>query len=279
MTQQPKPQRIDLKKLVSIRKNIIPKVMSAWYNAKYPYFPMLIDWDEFDTIYRSNRPVVIECPKNRLDDFGLCTISFICAMRMAYEGRRTAIDENYSSSVVFLAKHLFDELVASKYKECRHISETQIDRVFRRWDGNPVHPELDDLYYLRTSRSEESSFEMFCDINDLLDSNSNDFDEQLTFVGIFPSGDDYQILKEFYKDKMTFIDYIPEKRFVNEFYVKERTFLDPTFDIELLGNKFDHRKLFTYMATNYRNEFKEYMTLNDDIVAKRFAKVRIKELM
>ena len=286
MIQHTKPKKIDLKTLVSIRKNVIPKVMSALFNAKYPYFPMLVDWDEFDVVYRSNRPVVIECPKERLDDFGSCTISFICAMRMAYGGRRPNIDERYNSYISFLTEHLFNELVASKYRGCGCIYSRETDRVFKLWDGTPLRPKLDDLYYFRGTNDYlqnanvgETSFDLFCGINDLLDSDVNDFGERLTFVGIFPSGDEYQILREFYKDKMIFIDYTPEKRLVNEFYVREGTFLDPTFDIELLGNKFDHRRLFTYMATNYRNEFKEYMTLNNDIVEKRFAKVRINELI
>ena len=85
-------------------------------------------------------------------------------------------------------------------------------------------------------------------------------------------------LMEKYPAKFLVVEYAKEKRMVDEWYNKNETMVDPEFDIQLMDESLDKRKVFLYVATNHLYDFRMFAKVLPDVVEKYITKDELRDL-
>jgi hypothetical protein len=254
-----------------------------------------ISWNEFNKLYFSSRPVVVECPCGFWER-GDQLMAFYATLRQVFMGHkvgiystrydmREAATDAYYESLCHMGKHRRVP-PSDRLLRCVHtISKENVipkqadDWIlyvfgaypttaanvlkmmdesdgFRKWD--------DDKYRVK------SSWEM------------GPRKKVVVLCGRYSdsdiSSDIYPELKRKYGDRFVFIDYTPEKELVDNWFMENEGIVDPLFDIRIAESTIDKRKVFTYIATNHLYKLREYNKLFPDEVAKWLNPEELREL-
>ena len=285
-------RKYDYRKLSNIKKNLVTHTWESEHSTDIP-----VDWSEFNQLYFSSRPVVVECPSEIWSN-GTCLMAMTAGMSMAYDHRRVGFfasgDDSYTSS---LADIYYDVLVNKKDKVCRAGRNT-LFREFNRLDFDQAD---DWMFFMNFShgfaeRADENYTKQFLEVLESTDGfKSGDFAKEIKprFYGeITPPRKTVTVLwdiskgkelldtiKEKYNSAFVFIEYGREKEFVDKWFSKNGSMLDPMFDIAIMDRSLDMRKVLLYAATNHLYKFREWGKMNPELLSKCFSKYDIKDLM
>ena len=285
-------RKYDYRKLSNIKKRLVNYLWESEHSTDIP-----VDWAEFNQLYFSNRPVVVECPSG-VWSIGTGLMAMTAGMSMAYDRRRVGFfasgDDGYTSS---LADIYYDVLVNKKDKTLR-VGRNTLFREFNKLD----FAQADDwMFFMNFShgfaeREDENYTKQFLEILDSTDGfKSGDFAKEIKprFYGeITPPRKSATVLwdtskgkelldtiKEKYNRAFVFIEYGREKEFVDKWFKENETMLDPMFDIAIMDRSLDMRKVLLYAATNHLYQFREWGRFNPELLEKCFTKDDIRELM
>lgn len=232
-----------------------------------------VDMDEFSKMCfgRRNNVVVVDGSDHLISSSNL--LPFFSAIQMVYGNKIVLLpyDADFSNTIDYFSK-------AICLPRDKDIIRT---RCVRDWSWLTCDDDKFDEYVPNPCTTLK-------DVEDALSRNKMDKigNPRVTaaFIITKDNVDEYRALKSRMaelKDDVYFIDYTPEKMFIDQWFSRNKTSLDPEFDMELFSHikEWDMKSLFTYMATNHRYQFREYAKFNPELMAKFMQPQRIKELM
>ena len=257
-----------------------------------------IDWYEFNLLYHSRRPVIVECPYYCWG-LGDNLMSLYGALRMSLECRTLGVFAASADAYGLLSDKLYNFLVAkSKWRPkgkrmalVRKREEFNVamadDWVFYvNFSDTFSYPGLEDL-----PSSTLATLTLMNETNGFKDWQGAIAREMRWYGDTVPNTHKIVVLwdnkypeklneiKQRYGKQFVFIEYGKEKAFVNDWFKENDTMLDPLFDIRLMEPGMDMRKVLLYAATNYLYKFREWARINPELLEKSFRKDEIKDLM
>jgi len=278
------------KKLADIRRKLT-RENSDWFN--HPLGSIPVDWDEFNRLYFSSRPVVVECSYDQWRSDGDDLMSLYAALRMGKDNRKVAVIAASEDCGALMSDQFYDAIVQRKDWK------PKVDRLARFWHAHQLNPDSADdwVAYVNWSEYENPIGERQSLPLEVLEwiEKTNGFKD---FVGnhaphyyrhtIYPkkfvllwdsmNKDGYKELKEKYGKKFVFLDYTEEKRMVDEWFLENNTMLDPVFDIKLMDPGLNLKKVYAYIATNHLPKLREYAKLFPETMEKYFTKEELSEM-
>lgn len=285
-------RKYDYRKLSNIKKKIVDYLWESEQSADIP-----VDWSEFNQLYFSNRPVVVECPFGVWGN-GTGLMAMTAGMSMAYDHRRAGFfasgDDSHTSS---LAEIYYDVLANKKDKTLR----TGRNALFREFNKLDFDQADDWMFFMNFSHglneyADENYAKQFLAILESTDGfKSGDFAKEIkprfygevtpprktaTVLWDISNGKELlDTIKEKYNRAFVFIEYGREKEFVDKWFSENETMLDPMFDIAIMDCSLDMRKVLLYAATNHLYQFREWGRFNPELLEKCFNRDDIRELM
>lgn len=244
-----------------------------------------ISWNEFNKLYFSSRPVVVECPCGFWER-GDQLMAFYATLRQVFMGHKVGI---YST------RYDMREAATDAYYESlchmgKHRGVSSSDRLLRCVHTIPkenVIPNLADDWILYVFGAYPTTAANVLKMMDESDGFRKWDDDKYRvksswemgprkkvvilcgrYSGSEISSDIYPEIKKKYGDRFVFIDYTPEKELVDNWFMENEGIVDPLFDIRIAESTIDKRKVFTYIATNHLYKLREYNKLFPDEVAK-----------
>lgn len=286
-------RKYDYRKLSNIKKKLAP----PWESERSADIP--VDWSEFNQLYFSSRPVVVECPSG-IWGSGTGLMAMIAGMSMAYEHRRAGFfasgDDSHTSGI---ADIYYNVLVNKKDKSPRP-GRNALFREFNRLDFDQAD---DWMFFMNFSHArlidgeDEDYTKQFLEVLESTDGfKSGDFAKEVKprFYGdVTPPRKTATVLwdisrgkelldstiKAKYNRAFVFIEYGREKEFVDKWFSENDTMLDPMFDMAIMDRSIDMRKVLLYAATNHLYKFREWGRFNPELLEKCFTKDDIRDLM
>lgn len=285
-------RKYDYRKLSNIRRRLAKYLYESEYTCLLP-----IDWSEFNQLYFSNRPVVVECPSSVWSN-GIFLMALVSAMSMAYDHRRVGFfasgDDSHTSGIADIYYNVLANKKDKTPRNCRNI-------LFREFHGLNFDQADDWMFFMNFSHglneyADENYTKQFLEVLESTDGfKSGDFAKEVKprFYGeVTPPRKTATVLwdisrgkelldtiKEKYNRAFVFIEYGREKEFVDRWFSENDTMLDPMFDIAIMDSSLDMRKVLLYAATNHLYKFREWSRFNPELLEKCFTKDDIKELM
>jgi hypothetical protein len=280
------------KKLLDIRQKLTRKT-SDWFDHPLGVIP--VDWDEFNKLYFSSRPVIVECPYERWTTCGDDLMSLYAALRMSKDNRKVAAIAYSEDCNGLMSDRFYDAIVHSKDWKAK------VDRIMRFKHIDNIDPDSADdwIAYANWSAFSDSVgdkkttllgleiLEWIETTHGFKDFNGKQFPRYYRHI-VYPkkfvilwdatNKDGYNELKEKFGKKFLFIDYTREKKKVDDWFKENDTILDPMFDISFSEPGLDMKKVFTYLATNYLYKLREYAKLFPDTVGQYFNKEELGEI-
>lgn len=269
-----------------------------------------VDWDEFNKMYFSHRPVVVQYPTEHKMSAEFLSAMF-SAMRVCMDGRRLTMIGEYGGSYMkrFNANMFIEALAGGKGSgKSDNVTTCSAALMYSRLPGERRGIDCVIDIYEADGLAFWDEWRWFCDIV----SDTNGFDDDSlsssSFAGnhsssssssiwncikgcrMFPDRkililwdngfkpDVYSDFKERYDGKWAFIEYGREKRIVDEWFMENDSSLDPLFDMKLADPGLDMRKVCKYMSTNHHYRFREFAKFNNDKMAELFSKEALKEI-
>ena len=248
-----------------------------------------IDWYEFNKLYFSSRPVVVECPYGMWDK-GDVLMSLYAGLRMARDNRALAVFSDSNDARVLKSDGFYECLAGKKewkpkcdrFSICKGLDQLNPDVAddwiaYANWSGEITDPYVDAHNIVAFDILEW--IERTNGFKDFMGSVTTPQYYRHTvypkkFVVLWDSAnkDDYIRLKEKFGDKFVFLDYTKEKKLVDDWFKENDTMLDPMFDIRMMEPGMDMRKILSYMATNHIYNLREYAKLFPEVVDRHFSK-------
>lgn len=285
-------RKFDYRKLSNIKKNLVTHLWESEHSTDIP-----VDWSEFNQLYFSNRPVVVECPSEIWSN-GTGLMAMTAGMSMAYEHRRTGFfasgDDGYTSSMA----EIYYDVLANKKDKTLRTGRNVLFREFNRLDFDQAD---DWMFFMNFSHGfvehdDEIYTKQFLAILESTDGfKSGDFAKEIkprfygevtpprkTATVLWDTSEGKELLdiiKEKYNRAFVFIEYGREKEFVDKWFSENESMLDPMFDIAIMDRSLDMRKVLLYAATNHLYKFREWGRFNPELLEKCFSKDDIKDLM
>ena len=280
------------KKLLDIRQKLTRKT-SDWFDHPLGVIP--VDWNEFNKLYFSSRPVVVECPYDQWRSNGDDLMSLYAALRMAKDNRRVAIMAHGEDCNGMMSDRFYDAIVHKKDWK------PKVDRLVRFRHTHQINPDdADDwVAYVNWSEYDNSIGErqsppLALEVLEWIETTHGFKDFQgkkfpryyrhtvypKKFVLLWDSlnQDGYKELKEKYGKKFVFLDYTREKKKVDDWFKENDTIVDPMFDISISEPGLDMKKVFAYLATNNLLQLRAYAKLFPETIAQYFTKEELGEL-
>ena len=279
------------KKLADIRRKLT-RENSDWFDHPLGVIP--VDWNEFNKLYFSSRPVVVECPYWRWNKDGDDLMSLYAALRMSKDNRGVGVIANGSDCSGLMSDRFYDALTQTKnwkakterlvrFRDTRSINCNSADD----WIAYANWSELDMI----GSGSDEPIGEDILDwihrtngFKDFMGKSSPRYYRHTVypkkFVILWDSLNQasYRELKEKFGKKFLFLDYTREKKMVDDWFKDNDTIVDPMFDITFSQPGLDMKKVFTYLATNYLVQLRAYAKLFPETIAQHFTKEELGEM-
>ena len=266
-------KKFEISRLVNIRKKI-----EANYTNVYSKFScqVCLDWDEFNKLYFSKRNSVVQGLGTT--SAGISTISIYVAMKMAFDMKKVHIVTKYSSFISQF-NEFYNVIVPNKnitgwkgrLDSCSYTSShPQFDTICNcdeivmiSDEYTSASQELDfiDALLMELARPEHRNvkFTILTHDNDHIDSESL-----------------HTVLKERFPEFL-FFDYTKEKEFVDNWFDKNDTLIDPEFDIKVLDPTLDKKQIWRYIATNHKYKFREYCKMDREFVTKDMPMKELKD--
>ncbi len=267
------------KKLISLKGKL-----SRGYDTVLDNLP--IDWYEFNQLYFSSRPVVVECPQPMWED-GDHLMALYSALRMSRGRRRIGIVSASDDGAYIKSDDFYNVLALAKDWESRK------DRI-ALFDSFPKIKDISvaDDWILYANWTYDKFLTM--DIVEWME-NTNGFrdvkePEPPKYYGqtVFPRKfvllwdssfkGTYLEMKEKFGKKVLFLDYTHEKQMVDEWFLENQTMLDPMFDIKFMAPGLNMKKVYAYIATNHLQNLREYAKLFPETIEKHFTKDELSEM-
>lgn len=280
------------KKLSDFRHKLT-RENSDWFN--HPLGSIPVDWDEFNKLYFSSRPVVVECPYDQWVSAGDDLMSLYAALRMAKDNRRVAVLAHGGDCGALMSDRFYDAIVHKKDWK------PKVDRLARFRNSNQMNPDSADDWIAYANWSEISNcigddktvmmglnvlewIETTHGFKDFVGNHAPHYYRHTIypkkFVVLWDSLNQtaYKELKEKFGKKFLFLDYTREKKKVDDWFKENDTILDPMFDISISEPGLDMKKVFVYLATNHLLHLRAYAKLFPETIAQYFTKEELGEM-
>ena len=267
------------KKLTSLKGNL-----SRGYGNVLDHLP--IDWYEFNQLYFSSRPVVVECPHPMWED-GDHLMALYSALRMSRGGRRIGIVSAWDDGVFVKSDDFYNVLTLAKDWKLRR------DRI-ALFDSFPKIKDIsvadDWILYANWTYDKFLTMdivewmEITNGFRDIKEPEPPRWYRQTVFPHKFvvlwdsSNKETYLELKEKFGKKVLFLDYTHEKKMVDEWFLENQTMLDPMFDIKFMTPGLNMKKVYAYIATNHLQKLREYAKLFPETIAQHFNKEELSEM-
>lgn len=244
-----------------------------------------IDWYEFNQLYFSSRTVVVECPHHMWHN-GDHLMALCAALRMSRDNRRVAVVSQKFDAVAVKADTFYNSLTLRKDWKAKmerlalfnHVSEIDMDVAddwiaYANWT-NDASIASEVLGWIGKTNG----------FKDIEEPEHPRYYRQTVFPKKFAvlwdstNKKDYLKLKEKFGKKVLFLDYTHEKEMVDEWFVENKTMVDPMFDIKFMEPGLNMKKVYAYIATNHLPKMREYAKLFPEIVEQHFTKEELGEL-
>ena len=242
-----------------------------------------ITWHEYNKMYFSSRPVVVECPCGRWQQ-GDQLMAFYATMRQVFTCRKVGI---------FSTRYDAREATSDSYYEAlwglgpHRVCLPKGERLVHLIRNEPTEDKLptiaDDwiMYSFGATPTQAESIMKVIDESDGFKKWDDEKFRRKSFWEVGPkkkvvilagrgAEDIYPKLKEKWGKRFVFIDYTPEKELVDNWYVENKSIVDPMFDILISEPYIDKRKVFLYVATNHLYNLREYVKLFPEVVGNFF---------
>ena len=257
-----------------------------------------VDFKEFNQIYFSSRPVLVEVPSTSIQQ-GLSMVSKLAAMRLAFDHRNVQAISNIDGAINFQTEIYHNALVPKS----RQKGKFYVDIFNNKREINFDHADdwmfimyfsafKDNLYYDDTRAKVDRFMDMVVSTDGF---RTGSFSPPATpkFYGELPPPrkkvvivwdtdmfkESLDFLKREYRKRFVFVEYGREKGLVDNWFKDNETMLDPRFDILLMYPGLDVRKVLLYAATNHLYQFREWGRFNPEVLERHFSKDVIKEML
>lgn len=270
-----------LKKLGNLRERIAHEHIIHSEHVVDGIGSIPVSWNEYNKLYFSSRPVVVECPCDRWVQ-GDQLMAFYSTMRQVFNSRKVGIFSTRNDAREVTEDSYYEALWGlGPHKSCAPKSERLV-YLMRNEPGEDKLPKIADdwiMYSFGASPTQAVSIMKVIDESDGFKKWDDEKYRQKSFWEVGPkkkvvilagrgSEDIYPKLKEKYGKRFVFIDYTPEKELVDNWFSENQSIVDPLFDIQISSNSIDKRKVFTYLATNHLYNLREYAKIFPDDVKK-----------
>lgn len=274
------------KKLASIREKLSKGYAIEDVLPEGSVFDRIpIDWYEFNQLYFSSRPVVVECPHTMWHN-GDHLMALFSALRMSRDNRRVAIVSQKFDAVAVKTDTFYNSLTLKKDWKSKmerlalfnHVSEIDMNVAddliaYANWT-NDASIASEVLEWIERTNG----------FKDIEESEHPRYYRQTVFpkkfVVLWDSTNKkaYLKLKEKFGKKVLFLDYTHEKEMVDEWFVENKTIVDPVFDIKIMDPGLNLKKVYAYIATNHLPKLREYAKLFPETMEKYFTKEELGEM-
>lgn len=255
-----------------------------------------ITWNEFNKMYFSSRPVVVECPCT-LWQRGDQLMGFYAALRQLFAGRKVGFFSTRYDVREETVKSYCNSIGSMASGKSRNDIEKNPVYLIRNNPSEEVLPRRADDWIMYAFGANPSQAQSIMDIVDETDGFKKWDEDKYRIKSSWEMGprkkviilagrgsgaigaiDIYPKLKEKYGDRFVFLDYCHEKEIVDGWFLENEKVLDPMFDIMISESSIDKRKVFSYIATNHLYKLREYNKLFPEEVAKWLTDEERKEL-
>ena len=274
------------KKLTSIRGKLSRGHAYETTNDSNSLEDIPIDWYEFNQLYFSSRPVVVECPQPMWED-GDHLMALDSALRMSRDNRRVGIVSTRDDGENVKTDHFYNALTLAKDWKTRRDRVALLDSIPQNGDVSVADdwilyanwtydkfPTLDIVEWMESTNG----------FRDIKDPEPPRYYRQTVFPHKFvvlwdsSNKETYLELKEKFGKKVLFLDYTHEKEKVDEWFLENRTMVDPMFDMTFMEPGLNMKKVYSYIATNHLPKLREYAKLFPETVEKYFTKEELSEM-
>lgn len=244
-----------------------------------------IDWYEFNQLYFSSRPVVVECPHPMWEN-GDNLMALYSALRMSRDNRRVAVVSQKFDAKAVKADMFYNSLTLAKDWKARRERLAQFNHV----SGIDMNVADDWIAYANWTNDASIASEVLEWIErtngfkDIEEPEHPRYYRQTVFPKKFvvlwdsTNKKDYLKLKDKFGKKVLFLDYTHEKEMVDEWFVENHAMLDPMFDIKFMEPGLNMKKVYAYIATNHLSKMREYAKLFPETVEQHFTKEELSEM-
>ena len=240
-----------------------------------------ITFDEFNKLYFSVRPVVVECPLRVLGP-GLRLMAFHSALKQIYCDHRSGFyfpgAEPLSSNLESKQREYFSILAGKKSKKVNApvkvvtggVRDMSVPMSADVWTllgiGDRGAAGILDLAIMT------DGFKAWDDKVYRVDRVSGKCKPRKKVVILAPGPFGYDSLKRTFPEKFAFIDYTPEKALVDNWFLENSSILDPCFHMEIANPEIDAGKVFKYIAMNRPHLLSKYNEVFPEDIEKWFTK-------
>lgn len=260
-----------------------------------------IDWCEFNQMFSSKKNVILVYPPGMYTN-SLMLVGFYSSLKMAKFGTSIGLC-NFGSRIGFpyvlefakkiVNKPSMDELVLYTHESTPFQSYKNmlfdIDEWIMNADWGPMN--------IRGDCSGKTIMEWIDSTNGLteFDANMDLYNSNRVLVGweglenppkrkFVVAWEESEAgrnalaqVMEKYPDKFLVVDYTKEKHMVDKWYNKNETMVDPEFDIQLMDENLDKRKVLLYAATNHLYDFRQFARVLPDVVEKNITRDELRD--
>ena len=273
-----------LKKLGNLRQKIAHEHIIHPDNVPDGIGDLPMTWNEYNKLYFSSRPVVVECPVGRWKQ-GDQLMAFYATMRQVFNSRKVGVFSIRNDARSATAYSYYEALWGLGPHRVNLPERERIVYLMRNNPSEEVMPRRADDWIMYAFGATPTQAQSIMDIVDSTDGFEK-WDEDkyriksswewgprkkvVMLVGRGAEENIYPRLKEKYGKRFVFIDYSPEKELVDNWYAENRSIVDPMFDILISDNSIDKRKVFSYIATNHLYNLREYVKIFPEVVGNFF---------
>ena len=280
--------KLDIKQILKLKRKV-------GMNKINP-LPFPVDFKELSDIFSTKKNVIIQCP-HHLWDNGDTLMSFYSAVKEVLDCRKIGLIAGYYDA---------PGIKNGGYYNALSNATNPLDAWKRvlNWNSGTCHCWQADEWMMYIPGSKDRTFNSLPSISisfiDMLEESEGfkqwqeetkrisktTFDicnqrERTKVVVLMDMNlkDKYEEFKQKYPRQFMFIDYTPEKELVDEWLYGhlERKFLDPEFDIRMMG--LDQKKVLMYAASNYLYKFREYARTMSYVVKEHMPKKALREFL
>ena len=286
-------KKIDFKKFSSIRRTLsnINPYHSDTLDRRLGCIP--VDLGEFNKLFFSSRPIVVECPHSRWEN-GDALMGLYAALRAAKFNRKIGVFVDFGDAAFLLDPSFYNALCkVTDWKEIsrrlrlvrdgKELDFSQADDwiFYTNWSEYGIGHDHKDNVALDTLRFINDT-KGFKDLETLTEpkyvGERFDYPKKIVILWDATNKDVYECLKRDYGNSFVFIDYTKEKELVDNWFDNNETLIDPTFDTMLMDPGLNLRNVFHYLATNHLYKLREYAKVLPEVVRKHFTADELRDL-